>query len=378
MTSLDVLLMTNQTVGEHETFAQRVLLAGGSMQVEPFEGYARMMSRPLPEAPLSPITIVANWAANRKRPAAECEPPRRPTSQVLVGSEYVELPQFIGPIPRICGVLCLPKLVNSQTKVVLLLNAGAIPHLGTARSGVEMARFLAKAGVASMRIDLPGLGQSESHTDKRTPLYDTRSGEDVSRVVKWLDQYGFKRICVAGLCAGAFQAFHAARRDSRITELVMVNPLCFSWDNSYALDIGLSNIRDNAGVVNAIDNTLHNQITVGRRRADSYVHVAKRSLRGGMELLKTAFQKWKGLTEGSVDSWVKELAARGTRVLIVSSEGDLSNQEITRHFGPGGERLKHINGVTYAVIPEANHTLTPLYARTALNTFILEFLSSRT
>jgi alpha-beta hydrolase superfamily lysophospholipase len=372
---LDLLLMSPQLGAAHEAFASRVVAAGGKVETKPFDGYTQMMSRPSHDYPRSSLSEILEWAAgNGEREAGESSPAPHPETVVLDGDGYRERPLVLGSAPRICAVLCTPAEPPVTDTVVLLLNAGAIPHIGAARSAVDMARFLAGNGIASMRADLPGLGQSEAYAAKRTPLYDERTSQDVIRIVDWLHENGFRRICVAGLCAGAFQAFHAARSDARIHDLVMVNPLCFAWDSSYALHLELSNIRDRARASLPADDPQADQPQSSGQARALAVNLVKSVLRFSLESAKTLSLLWKRSTARSVEAWMRDLTRRGTRVLVVSSEGDLSLQEIARHFGPGGERLKRMSGVSTALISGANHTLTPLHARQRLNELIRQFL----
>jgi pimeloyl-ACP methyl ester carboxylesterase len=269
---------------------------------------------------------------------------------------------------------------------VLILNAGAIPHVGWARGAVDMARTLARQGIASMRVDLPGLGQSEAAPEKRQFLYDEKGRDDVIRIVDWLEQYGFGQVCAAGICAGGYQAFHAARHDVRIAHLAMVNPLCFSWNSSYALDMGLSKIRDNAGGSRTPregsgDETDGEEPEArGQALKSAVSKLGRRALRLSLELSKSAHSHawWKRmLPNRSVERWMRRLTERGTRVLIVNCEGDLSIAEVARHFGPDGERLKRMAGVTTALVSGADHTLTPAPARAELTARIGRMLSSR-
>jgi hypothetical protein len=71
---------------------------------------------------------------------------------------------------------------------------------------------------------------------------------------------------------------------------------------------------------------------------------------------------------------MQDLAASGTRVLVINSEGDLSLEEIARHFGPDGTRLKRIGGVTTALIAAADHTLTPARARAEVTDHLVRLL----
>jgi hypothetical protein len=281
----------------------------------------------------------------------------------------------------------MPAGTPVTTETVLILNAGAIPHVGWARGAVDMARSLARQGIASMRADLPGLGQSEAAREKRLFLYDERGRDDVIRMIDSLAQYGFDRVCATGICAGAYQAFHAARHDPRIAHLAMVNPLCFSWNSSYALDMGLSKIRDNTSNSHApqtrpADETDGEEPEIRRPAGNTLISkLGRRALRRSLELTKSVLSnaRWRrALPAQSVERWMGMLTERGTRVLMVNCEGDRSIEEVARHFGPGGERLKRMSGVTTVLVPAADHTLTPAHARAQLTSQLARLLSSAT
>lgn len=367
MPNPNFLLMSPQPATTYEDLAQRITAAGGFVRTEPFEGFERLMSKPGNDIPQSPLSIVVDWAAGQSVERHGEQPAPAPQPSELMGDGYRELPQMLGGEAAICGIFCLPDNAPAPKTVALILNAGAIPHVGWARSAVDMARSLAWMGVASMRVDLPGLGQSDLPPEKRLPLYDERTRHDVMRIVDWLERNGFDHICVVGTCAGAFQAFHTARLDVRISNLVMVNPLCFSWNSSYALDIGLSNIRDNMQSQPSSE-----AVSAGNAKS-MIMKIGKRLARRLVEASKSALLFGRSLTGNSVERWMRDITKRGTRVLIVSCEGDLSLQEIARHFGPSGERLKRMNSVTTALIPAADHTLTPLHARTQLIELVAQF-----
>jgi alpha/beta superfamily hydrolase len=367
----DLLLVPQQVSQVHSELAGHVAAAGGAARVEPFAGYSRLMSSPTAsDIPLPVLDAVVGWAAQRAKSSAAALAGSLPA--LLKGDGYAERPVVLGPAPEICGVLCMPAGALAAGEAALILNAGAIPHVGWARGAVDMARSLAREGVASLRVDLPGLGQSEAAAEARVFLYDERGRGDVLRIVDWLSRQGFGGVCAIGTCAGGFQAFHAARYDRRITALAMVNPLCFAWNGSYALDMELSKVRDNARrTPDPGDEPKARQSGVGWFGAASS-RLARGALRSGLELLKSAMGGFRN--RGSVERWMRDLAARGTRVLVVSAEGDRSIEEIARHFGPDGARLRDIEGVRLARLEAADHTLTPLHARERLFRQILGLL----
>ncbi|PSJ60276.1 alpha/beta fold hydrolase [Pseudaminobacter soli (ex Li et al. 2025)] len=383
---LDLLLMPPQVTPAHSDLAERFAADGGSARIESFDGFSRLMSTPTAsDIPQATLDTVVRWAAGLNRPGATVSVSADREQLVLEGDGYVEQPLVLEPAPEICGVLCMPVRTEVSDEVVLILNAGAIPHIGWARGAVDMARALARQGIASMRIDLPGLGQSETPSEKRQFLYDKRARDDVIQIVDWLERRGFERVCAIGICAGAYQGFHAARRDPRIAHVAMVNPLCFSWNSSYALEMGLSKIRDNARAPLAPDMDQAAEMDpaasakVGPSLKSSVSKVGRRMLRRSLEISKSGLSRLSSARPskgGSVERWMRDLTKRGTEVLVVSCEGDLSHEEIARHFGPDGERLRRMSGVTMALIPAADHTLTPLHARVQLTDHVARWLSS--
>lgn len=379
----DLLLVSSQLRATDLEWAGDLKDNGGKMRIEPFADLHRLMSSPTAnDIPVSTLNTVVGWAAERAKTAQIMPRQTDNTSPMLEGDGYTDFPLVLGPAPEICCVLCIPASVAAKGEVVLILNAGAIPHIGWARGAVEMARTLARRGIASMRLDLPGLGQSETPFENRLFLYDERGRDDVIRVVDWLQHQGFGEICAVGLCAGAYQAFHAARQDRRIAHLTMINPLCFAWNGSYALDMGLSKIRDNARSAIRHDEVGQDvgKTAIERRTLKSRLSkLGRGTLRSGLEFFKSvsSYSRRKSPLGGQpVERWMKDLTASGTRVLVVSADDDLSLEEIARHFGPDGRRLRDMEGVTVARLPAADHSLTPRHARAQLIDLIVRLLSS--
>jgi pimeloyl-ACP methyl ester carboxylesterase len=338
-----------------------------------FEGYGRLMCDPTANTiPTSVIDRCADWVRDHAGDGRRAASIRAESAPVLRGPDYEEEPVLIGPKPNICGVLCRPLGGSRREEAVIFLNSGAVPHVGWARGTVESARMLAAEGIASLRIDLPGLGQSDAAEDGRLFLYDTRTGADVGRAIDWLERKGFARVSLAGICSGAFQAFHAARADKRVERLVMINPLCFSWNSSYALDMTVWKAYETAKADRAPAQAEPEQSSPSNVRSAFKTLTSKKSrilVRRSIEAIKTALSNARpaALLQGrTVERWMRDLAASGVQVLIATSDGDLSLKEIDRHFGPDGERLRAIPNISRLSLGNADHTLTPLAARRAL------------
>jgi len=347
--------------------------------VAEFEGYAHLVCDPTAnQIPEPALHLAAGWIGRLAIEGGDhAVAGASAVPQVLAGPGYREEPVVIGGGSEICGVLCRPTMRAAPATPVIFLNAGAVPHVGWARGTVEAARALAAEGVASLRIDLPGIGQSEAPREDRLFLYDSRVSGDVMRAIDWMEQVGFAQVGVVGTCSGAFQAFHAARTDRRVRRLTMINPLCFAWNSSYALELAVWKTYENSKV--AMGQGKGAEQEAGRPAALAALRaglskLARRSVRRVLELAKTALALPARLVGRTpVERWMRGLSTRGVRVLLVTSEGDLSLEEIARHFGPDGARLAAIRGVSRLSLAAADHTLTPYHARRALIARLIDF-----
>jgi hypothetical protein len=123
-------------------------------------------------------------------------------------------------------MLCQPNGSTPHDLAVVIGSTGGHPHHGYARFGVEFARRLASNGIASLRIDFAGLGDSAnpvgSNTDS-THVYDIDRKPDFRAAIDILEHMGYRRFAVNGLCSGAYHALCAALADVRISVLLPVN-----------------------------------------------------------------------------------------------------------------------------------------------------------
>ncbi len=377
--SMPMLVMASGQISAPPAWAAQLSEPNAETAYHSFEGYGRLMCDPTAnKIPMPVIERCSEWVREKAGVARSAKANPVVASAVLAGPDYEEEPLMIGPKPHICGVFCRPSGSVKAKDAVIFLNSGAVPHVGWARGTVEAARMLAAEGVASLRIDLPGLGQSEAQAEERLFLYDARTRLDVGRAIDWLEHRGFARVSLSGICSGAFQAFHTARADKRVHRLIMINPLCFSWNSSYALDMSVWKAYETAKAVRGPSEEPARRS--GRPRAVSAFKVitskgSRQFIRRGLEIIKTTLTNapsWALLQRGSVEHWMRDLANRGVRVLVVSSEGDLSLKEIERHFGPGERRLRAMPNIARRSLPGADHTLTPSHARHALFSHMLE------
>jgi len=156
-----------------------------------------------------------------------------------------------------------------------------------------------------------------------------------------------------------------------VSSVAMVNPLCFAWNASYALDMSVWQTYETSKA----DRGLSKAAAGGEEEtgpgglASGISWIARRSTRRSLEILKSVLSKLTPESVGGgnrVERWMRQLTGRGVKVLMVNCEGDLSLQELDRHFGPGARKLRAMPGASFLRIPAADHTLTPLHARRML------------
>lgn len=104
---------------------------------------------------------------------------------------------------------------------VLFLVGGPQYRVGSHRQFVQLSRFLAKAGVTSMRFDYRGMG--DSFGEKRS-FYE--SAKDISTALDALqtNEPNIKNVYLWGLCDAASMALIYGWQDKRVKGLILLNP----------------------------------------------------------------------------------------------------------------------------------------------------------
>ncbi len=371
-----VLLMD---AGRPETASLGAHLAalGAAVTTAPFPGHREFLREPvLSEIPEAAFERLCAWIGPgggdaQHRPAYPAQPTLR-----LAQAE--ERPVRFGTGDALFGILCRADRPRARAPVILMINTGRSHHVGDARLFVTLSRRLAEAGISSLRMDVGGMGDSlPAPGGTPTPLYDTRSCDDVCAALDWLERHGDGAVSVLGLCSGAYLGLHAARRDQRVVGLDLVNLQTFEWRGGA---LGVENRRL-------------------RRPARFYVaallrsHVWQRVLRGRVDvatlllvLLRRPLEhcrRWLSLgldvatgretAAGKVRRWFQELSARSVRVRLWYSDMDPGLSELAAKFGRGAQALGRIGGIEVRLIPEADHAL---HRREAREHFIRSFTAA--
>ena len=190
---------------------------GVDVEVKPVAGTAEMLevdneAAKVPFAALD--TLVAEVGSTNARAAAFTPWARVSATATIPWREgrVVEQPARFG-VHGLFGILGVPAHGPTPTKVVLMLNGGTEHQIGPGRVWVEFSRSMNLGGVATLRADVDGVGDSPVCRRARIPRsYDPEHVDDVVELVEVLRARGFTKVIVMGLCSGAWLAVQAALR----------------------------------------------------------------------------------------------------------------------------------------------------------------------
>jgi pimeloyl-ACP methyl ester carboxylesterase len=121
------------------------------------------------------------------------------------------------------GVLSEPATaLPGKRRAVIMSNIGMHHRAGPFRLYVKMARRLADAGVAVLRFDMSGMGDSVPRGDAASPA--DRAARDLDDAMRWLtESAGIEEFILVGLCSGVDSTHAAATRDPRVKGAVFID-----------------------------------------------------------------------------------------------------------------------------------------------------------
>lgn len=299
----------------------------------------------------------------------------------IIGAHFEEQPVRFGPDGRLFGILCRPRATASA--IAVLANAGRDYHIGWGRASVEQARALAAKGIASLRFDAGGIGDSPAAADAPSEIiYSEQQVDDLRHAIDFADMAKLGPIAVVGRCSGAYAAFNAAVRDARVREVVVVNIERFVWDPRESVEEALRYGHRSVGDFGA---TLLSKRGVKRllagelRVVPAVAYVAQRMVRQAALKLAPISQGLspQGRLYKEVHRRFQILEERKVRVSLLFSMGDLGLNEFRTYMGENGERLRRYSHASVSMIPEADHNFTHSAARARLTTALCELLTAR-
>jgi uncharacterized protein len=239
------------------------------------------------------------------------------------------------------GVVALPE--RPASRGVLIVVGGPQYRAGSHRQFTLLARELAASGIASLRFDYRGMGDSSGAA--RT---FERSAEDIRSAIDELMRNlpGLRDVVLWGLCDAASAALFYGHTDPRVTGLVLLNP----W------------VRTEQGLARA---ELRHYYSARIFQASFWQKLSRGELNIG-QALASFLASVRGAPAPSEHAEARRLPDRmqeGLRkfkgaVLLILSGDDLTAQEFkdVAARSPGWQVLLRDARVTRQELREANHT----------------------
>ena len=346
------------------------LAARGAQIAElPFEGHAQLVAGPImaktPTETFARLTD-ALVAALPPRPSGASQPIIPPA--VLKDGDCQEEAIRFGEDGRLFGVLCEPNPRRPDAPIVVILNVGRNPHTGWRRMPVEHARALARRGIASLRFDIGGIGDSAPRAGQPAQiLYSDWPVIDVVEALDFVSARKFGPITLAGICSGAYIALQSAVADARVAGLVDVNLFRMVWDPADSVEAALrfGNRAIGAAVTRLFTRERLRKVLTGE--ADLRPAI-RHTLNRAQRRLGVATMAWfgsfgpRGFLYAECMRRFAILRARRVETVLCYSADDEGHNEIEDYFGRGGKRLSAYPNVRLAVIENCDHNFTPPHA----------------
>jgi alpha-beta hydrolase superfamily lysophospholipase len=303
-------------------------------------------------------------------------------SAELRPSGCIETPLRFGTDGRLFGILCRPAGSAVET-VVLIGNGGRDPHYGAARHAVALARRLARAGIASFRLDFAGLGDSlgpPGYENVLSQMFRTNRTPDVTAAIDALELQGFSRFAMTGLCAGAYHTFVAALADRRLSLLALVNMPFFQLPGGSAVDHLVWRETSPLDLLRRIPRPESWKKLLARRREFRAVLRAQLDWVGRHVLsrAKTITQRL-GLAEprNSAQTALAGLCARGVGTLFLFSHEDHGIAAVEQELKCAGDQLaRHYPGTGWKEFPEMDHDLGYVAGREPAERAMIDFIQA--
>ena len=259
---------------------------------------------------------------------------------------------------RLLGIVTLPVQRHADAPACLFLNAGVVHRIGPHRINVKIARALAGIGMASIRIDLSGMGDSPpapgaEHSGEQTV-------RDLQDAMTHLEQtLGVRRFIVFGLCSGAVHAYWLAQRDERVVGVTMFDSYVYPTLKTHLLR------------------------RWSRLRTSSWRSLARKPL----EWLRrpprveqsgeTSQDQHMGIpTRAQFAQVMNALTARGVSVYLYYSASFLEKFNYHGQMRDSFRGQPFLSRIRYDYEPDVDHTVTSLYAQRKVVAAVLDWAQS--
>jgi hypothetical protein len=383
----EILALERDDLPPSDAWPKRLLAQGAAVEQRRLVGYVDMMrDAHASKVPAEAIASALDWLQARQGVAAGAGlvPPPAPetaSAQVSEGPQLLrETATFLDAEHLLFGIVSeLAQNTHAARDVVVLLNSGTIHHIGPSRLYVAIARACAARGIAAIRLDLSGVGESGLRPgEQENSPYADSARMDVRHAVDFTARrFPGARIHLIGLCSGAYHSLKAAVAGNGLHSIVVVNPLTFFWKPGMSLEYADFQVTSetnryarSAGTLASWLKLLRGQVNVlaaGRVFWKRFQVRARNSLR---ELARLCGLK----LQDDLAAELRSVARQQTEIYFVFSATDPGHSLLLEQGGRIVGNLVRGRQLRISIVQGADHTFTSHWNREQLLELLMAHL----
>ena len=319
----------------------QITALGETVTAVPFTNYAKLFKDShVNEKPQLLFEAVAQWLNQYFGDPQPSGPlPLIPETKIQT-PDWVETRVSFGA--GLEGVLCLPTK-NISPKAIIIGNTGADPRSGVANFATRTCRFLASKGIAGLRFDFRGIGESAEIDNFH--VYETDRTDDLRAADALLKEYGFPKTIIAGICTGGFHAVRAVLKDENLPCAVAINSWLV-WQAGTRLD--------REALAESMRSVYLKAPVQARKWLRRIREKARMMLAPGLRSLHRQF--FPSATTRLVRSEIKKACDRAARIHVIIGDMDHAREGL-EEFGKNGRWLSRQPGISVSTLAGIDHAL---------------------
>ncbi|HVZ74049.1 MAG TPA: hypothetical protein VHJ20_16835 [Polyangia bacterium] len=371
-----VLILDRDDLPTTTAWPEHLAAQGVAVERQVLPGFVEMtLGAEFAVPPRAMIDATVTWLRARVASAAtRATTPPALAHEARVTPEVVERIVRVGGVdsgPGMFGVLATPAHAPPRRRGLLLLNAGAVHHVGPNRLHVTLARRWAARGHAVLRLDVSGIGDSPARAGHgENVVYGASAVQDVDDAQAFLRREpGVAEVHGLGICSGGYHAFKAAVAGVRLDGVVSINPLTFFFkaevpkeERAHQVSSETSRYFRRLRDVEAWKKLFRGDVKVGAfartlmRRAE---HLAGDRARGVARVF--------GVSVGDdLGAELQTIARHKVALRFLFAAGDPGEELLAAGGGPTVGELQKRGALSVDVIAGPDHTFTPLWSHGVL------------
>jgi len=271
---------------------------------------------------------------------------------------------------RLIGIATQPE-TPAETGMLIVVG-GPQYRAGSHRQFTLLARQLAEQGIASMRFDYRGMGDSEGDM-RNFEAIDADIRAAIDAFIKHAPEV--RRVAIWGLCDAASAALFYAHTDTRVSSLILLNP----WVHTEA---GASRARLKHYYLSRLmqrsfwTKFLSGKIELSKSAGD--LSKSAHSVVTGASLITSAPTDPRHGSPGHIERMFDGLKRFQGEILFILSGNDLTAQEfiVLTQQDKSWKRLCHSPKITSETVKKANHTFSSQTWRGQVETHTAQWVTN--